>query len=143
MVSEKGRGLRFWAGLSQAPCRWRGAYPLRDGHFIGRYAAFKKVGVPIVAARPVTGGGLGRVAAVLVEAVLQLGNTVQQLIYELVGLLESQRVNRRCRVLFSHASKHAIRAGSCNRQMRIKRRSSHFSCQSALGERLHKNHHIK
>jgi len=28
-------------------------------------------------ARPVTGGGLGRVAAVLVEAVFQLGNTVQ------------------------------------------------------------------
>jgi hypothetical protein len=26
--------------------------------------------------RPVTGGGLGRVAAVLVEAVLQLGDTV-------------------------------------------------------------------
>jgi hypothetical protein len=65
-------------------------------------------------------------AAVLTEAVLQLGNPVQQLIYELVGLVEGQRVSRRCRVLFGHARKHAIRAGSCNRQMRIKRRSSHF-----------------
>lgn len=40
--------------------------------------------------------------------------------------LEDQRVNRWCRVLFGHVSKHAIRAGSCNRQRRVKRRSSRF-----------------
>lgn len=44
MVSEVGERLSFWE-LSQAPCRWRGAYSLRDGHFIGRYEALRKMGV--------------------------------------------------------------------------------------------------
>lgn len=42
---RQGEGLRFWAVLGQAPCRWRGAYSLRDGHFIGRYEALRKMGV--------------------------------------------------------------------------------------------------
>lgn len=56
--------------------------------------------------------------------------------YQLVGLFEGQRVNSQCRMLFCHGNKNATLAGSCNRQMRIKRRSSHFLFQSTLGERL-------
>ncbi|ATY78512.1 hypothetical protein CVS41_15935 [Aeromonas veronii] len=41
----------------------------------------------------------------LVEAILQLSNTAWQLIYELVGLLEGQRVNCLCRMLYGHARK--------------------------------------
>ncbi|MFM5246732.1 hypothetical protein ACEUAH_13480, partial [Aeromonas caviae] len=41
-----------------------------------------------------------------------------------------------CRLFFGHANEDATRAGSCNRQRRIKRRSSPFSCQVTLGERL-------
>ncbi len=89
------------------------------------------------AARPITGGRLGRVAAVLVEAVLQLGDAVQEFIDQLVGLLEGQWWHCRCRLFFGHANEDATRAGSCNRQRRIKRRSSPFSCQVTLGERLH------
>ncbi len=43
--------------------------------------------------------------------------------YQLVGLLESQRANRRWG-LFGHASDDATRAASRNRQIGIKRRSS-------------------
>jgi hypothetical protein len=63
---------------------------------------------------------------VLVEAVLQLGDTVQELMDQLVGLVESQRRNRWYRLLFGHTTEHAPWAGSSNRQMRIKRRSSLF-----------------
>lgn len=58
-------GTTFFTGSRTRPDRWR-------------------------AAKAISGGWLGRVATVLVEAVFQLGDTVQQLMYQLVGLLESQ-----------------------------------------------------
>lgn len=40
------------AESGRAPCLWRGAYSLRDGHFIGRYATLRKVGVPFFKVSP-------------------------------------------------------------------------------------------
>lgn len=68
----------------------------------------------------VAGRRLGGVAAVLMETVLQLGDAVEELINQLVGLLEGKRWHDRCRLLFCHVNEHATRAGSCNRQMGIK-----------------------
>lgn len=51
MVIEVGEGLSPSAESGQAPCLWPGAYSLRDGHFIGRYAARGKVGVPFFVLR--------------------------------------------------------------------------------------------
>src|SRR5690554_3551321 len=54
-----------------------------------------------------TGWRLRGVATVLIESVFQLGNTVQQLVDELMGLLKRQRRNRWCRVFFGHSDKRA------------------------------------
>ena len=50
--------------------------------------------------RAITGGRLGGVVAVLVDAVFKLGDACHQLVNQLVGLLEGQ--SRRGRSLFAH-----------------------------------------
>lgn len=52
-------------------------------------------------------GGL-EVFTVLVETVLQLSDTVQQLMYQPVGLVESQRRDHWCRLFFGHTTEHAL-----------------------------------
>lgn len=50
-------------------------------------------------------GGL-EVFTVLVETDLQLSDAVQQLMYQPVGLVESQRRDHWCRLLFGHTTEH-------------------------------------
>lgn len=86
--------------------------------------------------RAISGGGLGGVIAVLVEAVFKLGDARHQLVNQLVGLLEGQRQAGWWRNGFAHdvmvpSWRDQARGNSGSRDDRLT-----FSCQCHLGEQL-------